>query len=136
MPDDAFRPLSVANPGPNESLCDALSDETGKKLLDFLARHIGIPESETTFNSNFITSPSTPGTEDRGRIWIKNSAPFGLGIFASGEWQILYSIPLGSYVVFPADQTPPPGYRSITETTRASLGLPTLGSQLKWIQLG
>jgi hypothetical protein len=134
MPDSAFIPLSTAIPGPNESICKALADESGLELIKFLARNMGIPSAQLGSGTIFVYSPTPPGADERNRVWIKTAAPFGIGIFAGGEWQLITAYPIGAYLMWPASRSVPPGAVQLTNTDITNAGLPTLGAGSIYIQ--
>lgn len=131
MPEDTQVPILYAKPRQNEQICRWLQNP--ETLLAKLIEHLSVQGSQLNSNSFIVESPQQPGADDRGKIWKKTSAPYGIGFFASGEWRLVYTIPPGLiYAMSSADNTPA-GFRELSGAEISSLGLPGL-SLGKWVQ--
>lgn len=124
MPDDITINIQYVKPRPGESICRW--NESPETLLAKLVQHLVVPADKINKKSFFVYSPAQPGAEDQSKIWIKTSAPYGIGFFAGGLWNVAYSIPPGLISIQSTGQDLPPGYRALTDQEIEAIGLEPL----------
>ena len=57
-----------------------------------IAKRLYVDVDVNSIGSNVIISPSIPKAEDRGKLWIKTSWPYGIGIVSNGEYNMDYGM--------------------------------------------
>jgi hypothetical protein len=57
-----------------------------------IAKRLYINVDIKQLSQNIIISPSIPTAENRGKLWIKTSWPYGIGIVANGEYVMDYGM--------------------------------------------
>lgn len=61
-----------------------------RAFLAFLASRL-IASVDTNSLSNIVISDTTPRGEDKNKLWVKTSWPYGIGFLGDGEFQMDYS---------------------------------------------
>ena len=82
-----------------------------------------------------IRSDGKPSSADTNKIWAKTSAPYGIGVYAGGRWQVSYQHPQNSPFLWDTSVTSVPTYISAmtaSAVTGAGLTAPT-DAKWKWV---
>lgn len=101
-----------------------------KSLLAFIARYLFI-ELPSEVKSLFVISEKTPHGEDRSKIWIKTSFPYGIGKMIDGEWKMDYGLsgyPVGMPFIHSSISPLLEGMRELSNADITNYGLPPLSS--------
>lgn len=77
---------SVDIPSTFKKVCD-----DPKSLLTFIISHIQFKLPDGV-KSIFVVSDQIPKGEDRGKLWIKTSFPYGIGMLIDGIWRMDYGM--------------------------------------------
>ena len=59
-------------------------------FLKEIARRLFVPIDTDKISENIIISPNIPSAENRSKLWVKTSWPYGVGFLANGEYQMDY----------------------------------------------
>jgi hypothetical protein len=59
-------------------------------FLKEIARRLFVPIDTDKISENIIISPNIPSAENRSKLWVKTSWPYGVGFIANGEYQMDY----------------------------------------------
>lgn len=131
MPDDTIISLNFVKPQQGEDLCAWFTNV--ETLLSRLTQHLIVPADKVNQSQVYERSALQPGVDDRDKIWIKTSQPYGLGFFAGGQWNVSPAIPAGLIYAQDARNDVPQGFREVSEDRQQNLGLPAL-STARWIE--
>lgn len=118
-------PVGDANPWPTWDSV-AKNPET---FIQELASRLMI-ETET-LQQSIIISDSTPKANDRRKIWIKTSWPYGIGMLIAGEFRMDYGMsgyPQNApFLAKDSDMSSPPdNIRKISQEESENYGLPLI----------
>lgn len=123
-----------ANPvEPDKSWEDPELCESPTKFAEWLTRVLFIDAANFSAISG-VTRSSTP-PDDTSTIWAKTSSPYGMGVYAGGQWHVFYDHPANTPFLWDTSVRPVPSYIGIIDSSQhATMGLLTpTGSNWKWV---
>jgi hypothetical protein len=123
-----------ANPiDPDKTWEDSDLCESPESFADWLTRVLFIDAADFSKVAGVTRSATAP--EDSSTIWAKTSDPFGIGIYAGGQWVVIYQYPTNTPFLWDTSVKPVPTYISIIDPSQhASRGLLTpTSSNWKWV---
>lgn len=121
MPDGPTLAVQTKKPNQGLDMCDILRDPI--IFNEYIRNHVFIDASIIRDAAPLIRSIATPSPDNIDKVWIKIGAPYGVGIFTDGNWQIIYGVPRrlptvweGNGLGQDADNPrPPSGWRLMTQ---------------------
>lgn len=113
--------------------------DSPRELLNFLANSLIF---KFPIGDNIFINDRAPKGEDRGKIWLKTSFPYGIGRLIDGQWRIDYGLcgyPVDTPFLHKSIDVKPEGLKELSDADLTKYGIPKSDStsidKMKWYLL-
>lgn len=107
--------------------------ESPLALLMFLVKNVSVDaEQLDAIGESVVFQANQPSTDNTKKIWVKTSAPYGIGYFSGGKWRVSYEYSPHAIHEFP-EGVEIPSYMS--QLSKADATARGLDSSYRWAVL-
>ena len=98
--------------------------ESPMALIAFLVKHVSVDaEQLDAIGESVVFQANAPSSDETKKIWVKTSAPYGIGYFAGGAWRVSYEFPPHAIMQWPEGKEIPPYLTKLGSSDAEARGL-------------
>lgn len=104
--------------------------ESPMAFLAFLVKHVSVDaEQLASLGESIVFQPGEPSLDNNKKIWVKTSAPYGIGYFSGGKWRLSYEYPRHAIMELPDGLDVPTFITQLSDSDAEARGL---SKDFKW----